>query len=62
MIFWNTTNIHVVPDGQQYTGLRKAHMLSWIDNSMTGTHQVHLANVDMIPGANVDMIPGINMS
>ena len=25
-----------------------------IDNSMIGTHQVHLANVDMIPGANCD--------
>ena len=57
------TNIHVVPDRQQYTGLRQAHMLYWIDNnSMIGTHQVHLANVDMIPGANVGMIPGINMS
>ena len=56
------TNIHVVPDRQQYAGLRQAHMLYWIDNSMIGTHQVHLANVNMIPGANVGMIPGINMS
>jgi len=55
-------SIHVVPDRQQYIGLRQAHMLYRIDNSMIGTHQVHLANVDMIPGANVGMIPGINMS
>ena len=33
VIFWNMTNIHVVPDRQQYTGLRQAHMLYWIDNN-----------------------------
>ena len=45
------TNIHVVPDRQQYTGLRQAHMYL-IDNNMISPHQVHLANVGMIPGVN----------
>ena len=44
------TSIHVVPDRQQYIGLRQAHMSYWIDNSMIDTHQVHLANVSMIYG------------
>ena len=41
-----------VPDRQRYIGLRQAHMLYRIDNNMIGTHQVHLANVGMIPGVN----------
>ena len=48
------TGTHVVPDIQQYIGLRQAH--TWwyrIDSSMIGTHQLHLANADMIPGANI---------
>ena len=53
VIFWNMTSIHVVPDRQQYIGLRQAHMLYRIDNSMIGTHQVNLANVGMIPGVKM---------
>ena len=52
VIFWTMTSIHVVPDRQQYIGLRQAHMLYRIDNNMISTHQVHLANVGMIPGVN----------
>ena len=44
---------HVVPARQQYTGLRQAHTLYRIDSSMIGTHQLHPANVDMIPGVNI---------
>ena len=44
-------SIHVVPDRQQYIGLRQAHLYR-IDNNMISTHQVHLANVGMIPGVN----------
>ena len=50
------TGIHVVPDIQQhyYIGLRQAHTTLYrIDSSMIGTHQLHLANADMIPGANI---------
>ena len=53
VIFWTMTSIHVVPDRQQYIGLRQAHMLYRIDSSMIGTHQVHLANVGMIPVVNM---------
>ena len=53
VIYWTMTNIHVVPDRQQYIGLRQAHMLYRIDRSMIGTHQFHIANVDMIPGVNI---------
>ena len=53
VIYWTMTSIHVVPDRQQYTGLRQAHMLYRIDISMIGTHQFHLTNVDMIPGVNI---------
>ena len=69
------TGIHVVPDRQQYIGLRQVHTLYRIDNSMIGTQKLHLANADMIPGvvpdrqqydqlhlANADMIPGVNIS
>ena len=52
VILWNMISIHVVPDRQQYIGLRQAHMLYRIDNNMISTHQVHLANVGMIPGVN----------
>ena len=34
MILWNMISIHVVPDRQQYIGLRQAHMLYRIDNSI----------------------------
>ena len=44
---------HVVPARQQYTGLRQAHTLYRIDSSMTGTHQLHLAAADMIPGVSI---------
>ena len=53
VIFWTMTSIHVVPDRQQYIGLRQAHMLYRIDSSMIGANQFHLANVDMIPGVNI---------
>ena len=46
------TGIHV-PDRQQYIGLQ-VHTLYRIDNSMIGTHQLHLANADMIPGVVPD--------
>ena len=48
------TGIHVVPDRQQYIGLRQVHTLYRIDSSMIGTHQLHLANADMIPGVVPD--------
>ena len=51
--YWTMTGIHVVPDRQQYIGLRQVHTLYRIDNSMIGTHQLHLANADMIPGVNI---------
>ena len=49
------TGIHVVPD-RQYIGLRQVHTLYRIDSSMIGTHQLHLANVDMIPGVNICLL------
>ena len=49
VIYWTVTGIHVVPDIQQYIGLRQAHTLCRIDSSMIGTHQLHLANANMIP-------------
>ena len=52
VIYWSLTN--VVPDRQQYIGLRQVHTLYGIDNSMIGTHQLHLANADMIPGVVPD--------
>ena len=36
VIFWTMTSIHV-PDRQPYIGLRQAHMLYRIDNSIIGT-------------------------
>ena len=36
VILWNMMSIHVVPDRQQYIGLRQAHMLYRIDNNMIG--------------------------
>ena len=53
MIYGTMTGIHVVPDRQQYIG-RQVHTLYRIDNSMIGTHQLHLANADMIPGVVPD--------
>ena len=53
MIYWTMTGTHVVPDRQQYIGLRQAHTLYRIDSSMTGTHQLHLAAADMIPGVSI---------
>ena len=38
VIFWTMTSIHVVPDRQQYIGLRQAHMLYQIDNSIIRRH------------------------
>ena len=46
------TSIRVVPDRQQYIGLRQAHTYR-IDSSMLRTRQLHLAHVDMIPGVNI---------
>ena len=46
--YWAMIRTHVVPDRQRYIGLRQAHMLYRIDNSMIGTHQVQFANVGMI--------------
>ena len=43
-IYWTMTGIHVVPDRQQYIGLRQVHTLYRIDNSMIGTHEIHFAN------------------
>ena len=54
VIHWTMTGIHDVPDRQQYFGLRQVHTLYRIDNSMIGTHQLHLANADMIPGVVPD--------
>ena len=36
--YWTMTGIHVVPDRQQYDGLRQVHTLYRIDDSMIGTH------------------------
>ena len=48
------TGIHIVPDRQQYIRLQ-VHTLYRIDNSsVIGTHQLHLANADMIPGVVLD--------
>ena len=47
------TGIHVVPDRQQYIGLRQAHTLYRIDSNMIGTHQIHLAKADTIPGVSI---------
>ena len=47
------TGTDVVPDRQLYFGLRQAHTLYRIDHSMIGTHQLHLANADMIPGVSI---------
>ena len=54
VIYWTMTGIHVEPDRQQYIGLRQVHTMYLIDNSMIGTHQLHLANADMIPGVVLD--------
>ena len=54
VIYWIMTGIHVVQDRQQYIGLRQVHTLYRIDSSMIGTHQLHLANADMIPGVVPD--------
>ena len=76
VIYWTMTGTNVAPDRQQYIGLREVHTLYRIDISMIGTHQLHLANADMIPGvapdsmigthqlhlANANIIPGVNMS
>ena len=51
--YWTMTGIHVLPDKQQYIGLQQAHALYRIDSSMKGTHQLHLANVDLIPGLSI---------
>ena len=53
VIHWTITGIHVVPDRQQYLGLRQVHTLYRIDSRMIGTQQLHLANADMIPGVNI---------
>ena len=48
------TGIHVVPDIQHYIGLRETRCIGYlVDSSMIGTHQLHLANADMIAGANI---------
>ena len=47
VIYWTMTGIHVVPDILDYTLYR-------IDNSIIGTHSLHLANADMIPGVVPD--------
>ena len=54
VIYWTMAGMHVVPDRQQYIGLQQVHKLYRIDNSMIGTHQLHLANADMIPGVVPD--------
>ena len=56
------TGIHVVPDRQQYIGLRQAHTLYRIDSSTIGTHQLHLANADMIPGESISHQTAISTS
>ena len=53
VIYWTMRGIHVVPQRQQYIGLQQAHALYRIDSSMKGTHQLHLANVDLIPGLSI---------
>ena len=54
VIYWTMTGIHVVPDRQQYIGLRQVRTLYRIDSSMIGTHQIPLANADMIPSVVPD--------
>ena len=54
VIYWTMTGTNVAPDRQQYIGLREVHTLYRIDISMIGTHQLHLANADMIPGVVPD--------
>ena len=54
VIYWTMTGMHVVPDRQQYIGLRQVHTLYPIDSSMIGTHPLHLANADKIPGVLPD--------
>ena len=54
VIYLIMTGIHVVPDGQQYIGLRQVHTLYRINNSTIDTHQLHLANADMMPGVVQD--------
>ena len=57
------TGIHVVPDRQQYyIGLQQAHTLYRIDSSMIGTHQLHLANADMIPGVSTSYQTALSTS
>ena len=62
MIYWTVTDIHVVPDRQQYIGLRQAHTLYQIDSSMIGTHQLHVANADMIPGVSISYQTALSTS
>ena len=57
------TGVHVVPDRQQYyIGLQQAHTLYRIDSSMTGTHQLHLATADMIPGVSISYQTALSTS
>ena len=56
------TGTHVVPDGQQYNGLRQAHRSYRINSSMMGTHQLHLANADMIPGVSISYQTALSTS
>ena len=56
------TGIHFVPDRQQYIELRQAHTLYRIDSSMIGTHQLHLANADMIPGVSISYQTALSTS
>ena len=56
------SDIHAVPDRQQYIGLQQAHTLYRTDSSMIGTHQLHLANADMIPGVSISYQTALSTS
>ena len=56
------TGIHVVTDRQQYIGVGRAHTLYRIDSSIIGTHQLHLANADMIPGVSISYQTALSTS
>ena len=56
------TGIPVVPDRQQYIGLRQAHTLYRIDSSVIDTHQLHLTNADMIPDVSISYQTALSTS
>ena len=55
------SDIHAVPDRQQYIGLQQAHTLYRTDSSMMSTHELHLAK-HQHHTHHADMIPGVSIS